>query len=96
MKTVSVRELQRRIRECVETAQKDQVVITRRGQPAAVLIGVEGLDWESVVLGTDAAFWAMIQARRKEPTISRDELMRRLADSDETRKSRPRKVPTRK
>jgi prevent-host-death family protein len=79
MKTVTVRDLQKRVKECVDNAQEDRVVITRRGKPAAVLVGVEGEDWEGVVLQTDPAFWKLIRARRKQPTISLDELKKRLA-----------------
>ncbi len=42
MKTISVRELQKRVRESVNAAQSDRVVITCSGKPAAVLVGVEG------------------------------------------------------
>ena len=78
MKTIPVRDLQKKVKECVDQAQLDRVVITRRGKPAAVLVGVEGEDWEDVVLQTDPAFWKLIRARRKQPTISRDELKKRL------------------
>jgi prevent-host-death family protein len=78
MKTVSVRDLQKRVKACVDEAQRDRMVITRRGQPAALIIGVEGLDWEDIVLGSDPKFWAMIEARRKEKTISLDEMKARL------------------
>jgi antitoxin (DNA-binding transcriptional repressor) of toxin-antitoxin stability system len=54
------------------------VVITRRGKPAALLLGVEGKDWETVILETDPTFWKLIQQRRKEPTISFKELKARL------------------
>ena len=49
MTTVSVRDLQKRVKECVDDAQKDRVVITRRGKPAAVLVGVEGQGWDAVM-----------------------------------------------
>src|SRR5687767_15105393 len=52
MKTVNARDLQKKIKECVDMSQQDQVVITRRGKPAAVMVGVEGKDWEDVVLQT--------------------------------------------
>ena len=45
MKTISVRDLQKNIKEVVDSAQRDRVVVTRRGAPAAVLLGVEGKDW---------------------------------------------------
>ena len=49
MTTVSVRDLQKRVKECVDDAQKDRVVIARRGKPAGVLVGVEGQDWDAVM-----------------------------------------------
>jgi len=78
MKTVTVRDLQKKIRECIDDAQGDRVVITRRGKPAAVLVGVEGEDWETVILETDPTFWKLVQERRKQPTISLEELKARL------------------
>lgn len=78
MKTVTVRELQKKIKACLDEAQEDRVVITRRGKPTAVLIGVEGEDWETVILETDPTFWRLIQERRKQPTLSIEALKARL------------------
>ncbi len=52
MKTISVRELQKCIKECVEHSQKACVVVTRHGRPSAMIIGVEGKDWEHLVTHT--------------------------------------------
>jgi len=78
MKAVNARDLQKKIKECVDMSQQEQVVITRRGKPAAVMVGVEGKDWEEVVLQTSATFWKLIEERRKEPTMSMKELRARL------------------
>lgn len=78
MITVTVRDLQKRVKKCVDEAQKDRVVITRHGKPAAVIVGVEGQDWDAVILETDPAFWRLIRSRRKQATISFDQLKRRL------------------
>ena len=78
MKTVSVRDLQKSVRECVDVAQGERVVVTRRGRPAAVVIGVEGQDWEQVALRMNPAFWTMIEQRRREATVSLTEAKRRL------------------
>lgn len=78
MKTITVRDLQQKIRECVEAAQKERVVVTRHGKPAAVVIGVEGLDWEDVVLSMSPSFWKMIERRRQEKTVSMEEMRKRL------------------
>ena len=79
MKTISVRDLQKSIKEAVDSAQGDRVVVTRRGKPAAVLLGVEGKDWETVVFETSSRFWDLIEERRGEPTLSAEELERKLA-----------------
>ena len=42
-----------------------------------MLHGVKGKDWETVILDTSPAFWDLIEARRKEPTVSGDEVERR-------------------
>lgn len=78
MKTISVRDLQKKIRESVGEAQKDRVVATRNGKPAAILIGVEAQDWEIVVLQTSAPFWKLIEKRRKEKTIPLREMRKRV------------------
>lgn len=79
MRTVSVRELQRSIKQCVQYSQKDRVVITQHGEPSAVIIGVKGMDWESVVMETSAPFWKMIRKRRSQPTLSLAEARSRVA-----------------
>jgi prevent-host-death family protein len=78
MKTVTVRDLQKKVKDCVDDAQEDRVIITRRGRPAAVLIGVEDKDWEAVVLQTDPAFWKLIRRRRRQPTLSLDEIRSKI------------------
>ncbi len=66
-------------KEAVDSAQGDRVVVTRRGKPAAVLLGVEGKDWETVVCETSSRFWELIEERRGEPMLSAEELERKLA-----------------
>src|SRR5919106_3984100 len=87
MKTVNARDLQKKIKECVDLSQEDQVVITRRGKPAAVMVGVEGKDWEDV-LQTSSTFWRFIEERRKEPTMSMKELRTRLKKGNRNEKRR--------
>ena len=81
MKKATVQDLQKHADEVVTRAQKDRVVITRQGKPAAVLVGVTKQDWESVALQTDPKFWKLIRARRAQATLSlsqvRDRLRRR-------------------
>ena len=70
MKTVSIRELQQHVRDCVKASQRNRVVITRHGIPAALIIGVEGTDWETLALQTNPSFWRMIEKRRSETALS--------------------------
>ncbi len=65
MKTVSVRDLQKTIKKCVDAAQEERIVVTRNGKPAALLIGLEGQDWETVMLQTSPSFWKLIEKRRE-------------------------------
>lgn len=74
MKTIGVRDLQKRIRECIDASQAESIVVTRNGRPASLVIGVEGADWEDLVLQSDPAFWSTIRERRKEQSISADEM----------------------
>jgi prevent-host-death family protein len=78
MKTVNVRDLQKKIKEFVDASQKDRVVLTRHGKPSAILVGVEGEDWETVVQETNAKFWDLIQTRRKQKNISLADMKNRL------------------
>jgi prevent-host-death family protein len=89
MKTVTARELQKKIRECIDAAQRDRIVITRHGRPAAIVIGVQGCDWEDVVLQTSPAFWKMIEARRQQKTIPLAEMRKRLGPARASRRRRP-------
>ena len=74
MKTISVRGLQKHIRDCVDASQRARVVVTRHGVPAALIIGVEGSDWETLALQTNPSFWRMIEQRRKDRSVSLDEM----------------------
>jgi len=78
MKTVNARDLQKKIKQCVDVSQQDRIVITRRGKPAAVMVGVEGKDWEEVALQTSSYFWKLVEERRNQPTISMKELRKRI------------------
>ena len=80
MKTINVRELQKHVRGCMKVSQRDRVVVTRHGVPTALIIGVEGIDWETLALQTSPAFWRMIEKRRAEHTISL-EAMKKLTNT---------------
>ena len=62
----------------VAESQEDRVILTRGGHPIALVVGVDGLDEEQIRLGSSPAFWKLIDERRGQRTISREELERRL------------------
>jgi len=63
--------------------------VTRHGRPAALIIGVEGEEFEDLMTRSDAAFWQMIGARRKgSKTIPASAMRERLGLA---RKHRPKR-----
>ncbi|MCC7330019.1 MAG: type II toxin-antitoxin system prevent-host-death family antitoxin [Gammaproteobacteria bacterium] len=77
MKVVAAREAD--LNRCLEASQRDQILITRRGKPVALVVGVEGLDREQIELGQSDRFWRLARKWRRQKTISRAELDRRLS-----------------
>jgi prevent-host-death family protein len=63
---------------CVSQAQQGRVVITRKGKPVALVVGIEGLDREQIELGSSDTFWKLIVKRRKQETLSRAALERKI------------------
>ena len=85
MKTVNIN--QANLEAFVNEAQRGGVIIMRDGPPTAVVLGVEGLDQEQLELGLSDRFWKLITERRKERSLSRAELERRLNDRSATESS---------
>ena len=66
MKVVAVREAKASLSEYIEESQRDRVLITRHGKPAALVIGVEGEELEDLLTMANPRFWEMIEDRRRE------------------------------
>ena len=69
------------LKKCLRDASEDRVVLTRKGKPIAVIVGVQGMDLEQIELGHSDKLWKLLRRRRKQKTISRAELEKRLASS---------------
>ena len=69
------------LESCVRQAQRERVVIMRKGRPVALIVGVEGMDPEQLELGSNAKFWKLIARRRKHKTIPRAQLEKKLKGS---------------
>jgi antitoxin (DNA-binding transcriptional repressor) of toxin-antitoxin stability system len=66
------------LNDCVGGAQSERIVITRGGKPVALVVGVDGLDEEQLELGSSDAFWKLIEARRQQRTLTREQLEKEL------------------
>jgi prevent-host-death family protein len=78
VKVVALREAKQQLSGVVVRAQRERILITKQGRPAVLMIGVEGHDLEDVLLMQNPRFWRMIEARRAEPTLSLEEVERRV------------------
>ena len=85
MKTVALEKSD--LTSCVEQAQRGRVVVLRNRKPVALIVGVQGLDREQLELRSSARFWELIENRRKQPTINRAELEKRLKRSPRRKRS---------
>jgi prevent-host-death family protein len=76
VKLIGLKQAKARLSEFVDASQRDRVLITRRGKPVALVIGVEGQDIEQIILGSDPAFWKLIEERRHRtaPTLTSDDI----------------------
>jgi hypothetical protein len=63
----------------VDQAQQDGVLLLRNGAPAAVILGVAGMDQEQIELGFSERFWKLIAVRRQERTLSRAQLEQKMS-----------------
>lgn len=70
MKSASLREVKEQLSHFVATSQKDSVLITKHGKPAALVVGVAGHDMEDIFYMTSPHFWRMIQRRRGQKPMS--------------------------
>ena len=72
---------------CIKDARRERVVLTRKGKPVALMVGVEGMDEEQLQFGSGDKFWTLIEKRRRQKTIGRAELEKKLAGQMAARKN---------
>jgi prevent-host-death family protein len=79
MKVVALADAKNSLSTYIDDAQHDRVLVTRHGKPSALIIGVEGEQFEDLFTRSDSQFWEMIESRRKaSKTVSAGEMRRRL------------------
>ena len=88
MKVIPLGKAKNELSAYIDVAQNDRVLITRHGRPAALIIGVEGEEFEDLMTRSDPEFWRLIEARRStSKVISATEMRKRLGMQ---RKAKPR------
>jgi predicted RNase H-like HicB family nuclease len=79
MKKLKLEELPAEAHELADAAQREHLLLTRNGDPCAVVMGVINKDGEDFEYMTSPEFWQMIEERRREPTIPFEQLKMELA-----------------
>ena len=78
MKEFILEQLSSDVGQIMAAAQRERILITRNGEPVALVVGIENKDEEDFRLQTSPEFWRMIEERRREPTIPLEKLMSEL------------------
>lgn len=92
MKVVAVRDAKASFSEYIDEAQRDRVLITKHGKPAALIIGVEGEDLEDLLTMGNPRFWELIEdRRRKSRTATLAEVRAAYGVKKRSKRSRARK-----
>jgi hypothetical protein len=79
MKVIGIQEA--KLESCIKDAQRQRVVITRRGKPIAMIVSVNGMDLEQLELSSSDKFWKLVRKWRKQKTYTREQLEKRLTNS---------------
>src|SRR5262249_47352553 len=82
MKKVEISKANGTLAEYARDLNNAPLAVTNHGKPVAVLVPVEGMDWESLSLSTSPQFLDLIEESRRrheaEGGISSEEVRRRL------------------
>ena len=79
MKVIEMQDAE--LESCIKDAQRQRVVITRKGKPVAMIVSVNGMDLEQLELSSSDKFWRLVRKWRKQKTYTREELEKRLGGS---------------
>jgi hypothetical protein len=77
MKSIDAHHFATGINQYLQDLQSETIVLTKSSKPCAIVRGLD-YDEEQLQLVNSHEFWAMIQQRRREPTIPWQVAKRRL------------------
>ncbi len=83
MKLVAMHEAKAKLSEYIAASQKDRILITNHGRPAAIVIGVEGEELEDLLTRANPKFWEMIEEVRREPTMTLEDAKKYFQEADD-------------
>jgi hypothetical protein len=69
MTRTTVEQFLKQANSFLASAQKEHVIVTHKGRPLALLIGMENKDAEDFHYMTSPNFWRMIEETRRMPTV---------------------------
>ena len=96
MKSVEMKQATATLADYAREAEKEPVIVTENGRPVAALMPIRNADRETVTLGTNPQFLALIERSRRrhqaEGGISSDEMRRRLGAARAARSGGRRKA----
>lgn len=82
MKTIEVSKASAPLSQYAQKVAEEPIIITANGKPMAAIVAIENADMETVSLGTNPQFLALIERSRtrqqKEGGITSKEMRRRL------------------
>jgi prevent-host-death family protein len=82
MREATIEELAQQLPALVDASQHERIVVTRNGQPVAVLLGIENKDAEDLRLEAAPEFWRLIEERRRHPTARLEDVEADLFHED--------------
>jgi prevent-host-death family protein len=94
MSNVPEKELKQNLDSILTRAQSERIVISRRGKPCAVLVGIESYSAEDLATASSEDFWRVIRLRRasgKSFPIAEVEARLGITSAKPARKRAPRK-----
>lgn len=69
MKETTLERFVQNVTEFVDQSQNERILITRNGEPLAIVVGVANKDEEDLRLEASPEFWRMIEEARRRPTV---------------------------
>ena len=74
MNQATIEEFAQDVNGYLLAAQKERLVVTRDGEPLALVIGMENMDVEDFGYMTSPEFWRKIEETRQMPTVPLDQV----------------------